>query len=211
MELRKALGGTVCTKLQHEVQKAIILHKWGLENLKFQQRLKKFPKFIVTIQSIEPAHEPLVELKCPGGTGPHFKDTPNLEFYFHETRFQAASVRLFDIQSIFPIHTGSMSVKIKLDHLVVTLDKLVGVGGRVGAQIPGINNVYYAASQGNSDFAKEHREDSAEAIGGDGLLEIEKEIEGLFINRIKPDVQKQLKTIVTGVVRKFFAQNLFRV
>lgn len=164
---------------------------------------------IVTIGSIEPTQEPLVELRCPGGRGPHFKETPNLEFYFHETRFEANAVRLFDIQSIFPLHTGKMNVKIKLDRLIVSLEKVVG--RRTGGQVHGINSIYYASSEGKSGFAKEHRENSAPAIGDeDSLLEIEREIEGVFINRIKPDVEKQIRSIISAAVQKFLRRELYR-
>lgn len=48
--------------------------------------------------------------------------------YFHESRFAADSVRLFDIHSIFPIHTGALSVRIKLQPLVILLDKGSDIG-----------------------------------------------------------------------------------
>jgi len=86
----------------------------------------------------------------------------------------------------------------------VTLDKISDVVGGNG-QLPSINDVYFTASQGHSDFGKEHREDSS-----DGLLEVEKEIENVFVNRIRPDVQRQIRSLVSATVRKYFAQNLIR-
>lgn len=166
-------------------------HKWGLDNLKFQQRLKRHPKYIVTIQQIQSLHEPLVELRCPADQVIGGRRT--LEFHFHETRFIADSVRLFDIQSIFPIHTGAMSVKLKLDPLVVKLEKS-------WEDQPNINEIYYAPP--TVSIAKEHREDS------DALLDLEREIESVFIRRIQPDIQKQLSSLISNTLKQYFAENI---
>ena len=116
-----------------------------------------------------------------------------MEFHFHETRFIAESVRLFDIQSIFPLHAGAMSVKLKLDPLVVKLEKS-------WEDQPNINEIYYAAP--TVSIAKEHREDS------DALLDLEREIESVFIRRIQPDVQKQLSSLISNSLKKYFADNV---
>jgi hypothetical protein len=76
-------------------------------------------------------HDPLIELRCPGGGNSDLDVLNNrLEMYFHESRFSADAVRLFDIHSIFPIHTGALSVRIKLQPLVILLDggSDIGVG-----------------------------------------------------------------------------------
>jgi len=198
-----------CSRLQHEVQKTIMQHQWGLENLKFQQRLKRHPQYIVTIQHIHSQHEPLVDLKtCPDlfgrsnnmGTGLFYDRPKQFEFQFYESRFQARVVRLFDIKSIFPIHTGSLSVKMKLEPLMVTMNERKPsyfTNARDGlirdAQFMETN-----ALDGAEAFGKEHRED------GESLLDLEREIEQIFTNRIKPDVQKQLKEVVIKVVTQFF-------
>ncbi|CAG7707958.1 unnamed protein product [Allacma fusca] len=186
-------GRDPCSKIQHEIQKSIVHHKWGLDNLKFQQRLKRHPKYIVTIQQVRSLHEPLVELRCPSENID--STTQKFEFHFHETRFIADSVRLFDIHSIFPIHTGAMSVKLKLDPLIVKMEK-------IREEHTSINEIYYAAP--TADFAKEHREDH------DSLLDLEKEIETVFTNRIQPDVQKQLSALISATLKKYFVQNLFK-
>lgn len=114
--------------MQYEIQKNILTHEWGLSRLKFQQRLKRHPQYIVTIQSVNAVHDPLIELRCPGGGNELEILNNRLEMYFHESRFAADSVRLFDIHSIFPIHTGALSVRIKLQPLVILLDKGSDIG-----------------------------------------------------------------------------------
>jgi hypothetical protein len=100
-----------------------------------------------------------------------------------------------------------MSVKIKLDPLVVNLDKLSDIVGN--GQLPSIHEaVYFTSPPKISDFGKEHREDTGSH--DDSVLDLEREIEQVFLNRIQPDIQKQLKTLVFATVRKYFAQNLIR-
>src|SRR4051812_22162017 len=61
------LPSSSCSRLQYEIQKAILAHDWNLHRLKFQQRLKRHPQYIVTIQHVRALHDPLIELRCPGG------------------------------------------------------------------------------------------------------------------------------------------------
>lgn len=188
-----------------------MLHEWGLEKLKFQQRLKKHPQYIVTVEHVRSLHEPLIELRCPGISTSQTQRN-SLEFHFFEARFQAEVVRLFDIKSIFPLHSGSMNVKMKLDPLVVLLNQGTDLG-------VSIRDIYFSPALSNSTSSgealtnKEHREDPSDPQSAveQGLLELEKEIESVFVNRIRPDVQNQLKSIVKSVIRRFFEQEtLFR-
>lgn len=188
-----------------------MLHEWGMEKLKFQQRLKKHPQYIVTVEHVRSLHEPLIELRCPGISVSQMQRN-SLEFHFFEARFQAEVVRLFDIKSIFPLHSGSMNVKMKLDPLVVLLNQ--GTDLSVS-----IRDMYFSPALGNSTSSgesltnKEHREDPSDPQSAveQGLLELEKEIESVFINRIRPEVQAQLKSIIKSIIKRFFEQEtLFR-
>jgi len=187
-EERLILEQSSCSRLQHEAQKAIMSHKWGLDNLKFQQRLKRHPKYIVTIQHVKSVHEPIVELRC---------HKSSLRFLFHEARFTAESVRLFDIHSIFPIHSGSLSIKLNLDNLVVALDR----GSDIGLSV---SDLFFDEDPANvSASGKEHREGQE-----DNLLDLEKEIETVFLKRIQPDVQNQIKKLLAATVKHFLHSNL---
>lgn len=173
-----------------------------MEKLKFQQRLKKHPQYIVTVEHIRSLHEPLIELRCPGiSTPPVVRNS--LEFHFHEARFQAEVVRLFDIKSIFPLHSGSMNVKMRLDPLIVQLNQGTDLG-------IGIRDIYYSpalsngTSSGENLTNKEHREEQSPLE--QGLVELEREIESVFVNRIRPEVQNQIKSIVKSVIKRFFDQ-----
>jgi hypothetical protein len=69
------------------------------------------------------------------------------------------------------------------------------------------------------EIAKHREQDAASApdfpSGGDDddaadarLLSLEKEIESVFVKRILPDIQKQIKNIVTETANNFFASNI---
>ncbi|ODM90797.1 hypothetical protein Ocin01_15884 [Orchesella cincta] len=203
------LPSFTCSRLQHRVQREIMLHEWGLEKIKFQQRLKKHSQYIVTVEHVRSLHEPLIELRCPGISTPQTIRN-SLEFHFHEARFQAEFVRLFDIKSIFPLHSGSMNVKMRLDPLIVQLNHGTDLG-------LAIRDIYYEPSASNSTSShenltnKEHREggdinssDGAQSATEAGLVDLEREIESVFVNRIRPDVQNQIKRIVKSVIKRFF-------
>jgi len=202
------LPSFTCSRLQHRVQREIMLHEWGLEKIKFQQRLKKHSQYIVTVEHVRSLHEPLIELRCPGVSTPQTIRN-SLEFHFHEARFQAEFVRLFDIKSIFPLHSGSMNVKMRLDPLIVQLNHGTDLG-------LAIRDIYYEPSASNSTSSHENLTNKEHREGGDlnssdqqsateaGLVDLEREIESVFVNRIRPDVQNQIKRIVKSVIKRFF-------
>ncbi|CAL8139418.1 unnamed protein product [Orchesella dallaii] len=202
------LPSFTCSRLQHRVQREIMLHEWGLEKIKFQQRLKKHSQYIVTVEHVRSLHEPLIELRCPGVSTPSIIRN-SLEFHFHDARFQAEFVRLFDIKSIFPLHSGSMNVKMRLDPLIVQLNHGTDLG-------LAIRDIYYEPSASNSTSSHENLANKEHREGGDvdssspqseteaGLVDLEREIESVFVNRIRPDVQNQIKRIVKSVIKRFF-------
>jgi hypothetical protein len=55
-----------------------------------------------------------------------------------------------------------------------------------------------------ADFPSGDDDDAADAR----LLSLEKEIESVFVKRILPDIQKQIKNIVTETANNFFASNI---
>jgi hypothetical protein len=247
--LTRHLPTSTCSKLQHDLQKAILTNDWSLQNVQFQKRLKLHPQYIVTIQNVVSSHDPLIELRCPGGGGTTPTTTDKLTVYFHESRFAAKSVNLFDIQSIFPIHSGAMSVKINVPRMVITLrgsdltrnvdniqfdhtdvDHLQRVSLHNITVVFGLpwqrvmlillwqQSVSRCPNCLQDEIAKHREQDAASAadfpsgIGDDAadarLLSLEKEIESVFVKRILPDIQKQIKNIVTETANNFFASNI---
>jgi len=92
-------------------------------------------------------------------------------------------------------------VRIRLQPLVMILDR----GSDIGL---GISEIFWRTALAGTpklegDVSnKEHRENNED------LLDLEKEIEGVFTRRIQPDVQKQIEALVKNTTNYYLQNNL---